>query len=80
MRLFLDPLPLSPCPLVYALCLFLHRCPVNKFFPGSSDGKVSAYKAQDTGLIPGSGGSPEEENGNLFQYSCLENLIDGGAW
>ena len=22
----------------------------------------------------------EEENGNSFQYSCLENSMDGGAW
>ena len=27
---------------------------------------------QETGLIPGSGGSPKEENGNALQYSCLE--------
>ena len=24
--------PLSPCPYVYSLCLFLHCCPANKFF------------------------------------------------
>ena len=36
--------------------------------------------AGDTGLIPGLGRSPGEENGNLLQYSCLENLMDGGAW
>ena len=24
--------PLSPCPWIYSLCLFLHCCPVNKFF------------------------------------------------
>ena len=36
--------------------------------------------AGDTrGLIPGLGKSPEEENGNLFQYSCLENPMDRGA-
>ena len=23
---------------------------------------------------------PEELNGNLLQYLCLENPIDGGAW
>ena len=27
----------------------------------------------DVGLIPGSGRSPGGGNGNLFQYSCLEN-------
>ena len=29
-------------------------------FPGSSDGKVSAYNVGDPGLIPGSGRSPGE--------------------
>ena len=24
--------------------------------------------------------APEEEDGNPFQYSCLKNLIDRGAW
>ena len=32
------------------------------------------------GLIPGSGRSPGEENANPFQYSCLENPMDRGAW
>ena len=49
-------------------------------FPGSSDGKVSAYNAEDPGAIPGSGRSPGEGNGNPLQYSSLENLMDGGAW
>ena len=31
-------------------------------------------EARDTGLIPGSRGSPEVGNGNLLMYSCLENL------
>ena len=33
----------------------------------------------DMGLIPGLGRTPEV-NGNPFQYSCLENSIDRGAW
>ena len=41
-------------------------------FPGSSDGKVSDYNAGDPGLIPGSGRSHGEGNGNLLQYSWLE--------
>ena len=49
-------------------------------FPGSSDGKASAYNARDLGSIPGSGRSPGEGNGNPLQYFCLENLMDGGAW
>ena len=51
-----------------------------KDFPGGSDGKASAYSAGDLGLIPGSGRSPGEGNGNPLQYSCLENPMDGGAW
>ena len=38
-------------------------------FPGSSAGKESACNARDTGLIPGSGRSPGERNGNPSQYS-----------
>ena len=36
--------------------------------------------AGDTGLIPGSGRSPGEGNGNLLQYSCLGNPMERGAW
>ena len=32
------------------------------------------------GLIPGSGRSPGEGNGNPLHYSCLENTMDRGAW
>ena len=32
------------------------------------------------GSIPGSGRSPGEGNGNPFQYSCLDNPMNGGAW
>ena len=48
-------------------------------FPGSSDGKASACNVGDMGLIPGLGRTPGEGNGNLLQYSCLENSMDGGA-
>ena len=46
----------------------------------SSVGKESACSAGDLGSTPGSGRSPDEENGNSLQYSCLENLMDRGAW
>ena len=49
-------------------------------FPDSSDSKESACNAEDLCLIPGSGRSPAEGNGNLLQYSCLENAMDRGAW
>ena len=45
-----------------------------------SDGKATACDAGDLGLIPGSGISPGEGNGNPLQYSCLENSMGGGAW
>ena len=49
-------------------------------FPGGSEVKASACNAGDLGLIPGLGRYPGEGNGNPFQYSCLENPMDGGAW
>ena len=33
-----------------------------------------------TGVIPRSGRSPGEGNGNPFQCSCLGNPMDRGAW
>ena len=49
-------------------------------FPGGSDSKESAYNAGVVDSIPGSGRSPWGEHGNPFQYSCLENPMDRGAW
>ena len=49
-------------------------------FPGDSEVKVSACNVGDLGSIRGLGRSPGEGNGNPFQYSCLENPMDGGAW
>ena len=48
--------------------------------PGGSDGKESACKAGDPGLIPGLGKSSGEGNGTPLQYSCLENFMDKEAW
>ena len=41
---------------------------------------ASAGATGDVGLIPGSGRSPEEGNGNPLQYSCLGNPMDRGTW
>ena len=49
-------------------------------FPGGSDDKESACNTGDWGLIPASDRSPGEGNGNPFQYSCLKNSMDRGAW
>ena len=48
--------------------------------PGSSDRKESARNVEDPDSIPGSERCPGEEDGNLLQYSCLENPMDRGAW
>ena len=49
-------------------------------FPGGSNSKESACNAGDLGSVPGSGRAPAEGNGNLLQYSCLENSMNRGAW
>ena len=36
--------------------------------------------AEYLGLIPESGRTPKEENGNPLQYSCLGNLMDRVVW
>ena len=66
----------------HQICLFL---PSRLWYwcyssPCGSDGKESAHNAGDTGLIPGSGRSLGEGNGNPLQYSCLENSMDRGGW
>ena len=38
---------------------------------------ASPYNAGDLGLIPELGRAPGDGNGNPFQYSCLENPMDG---
>ena len=51
-------------------------------FPGGTRGKKKnpPDNTVDTGSIPVSGRSPGVGNGNLLQYSCLENPMDRGAW
>ena len=49
-------------------------------FPGDSVHKESSYHSGDLGSIPGSGRSLGRWNGNLFQYSCLENSMDRETW
>jgi len=52
-------------------------------FPGDSVVKnppANAGDARDRGSVPGSERSPREGKGNPFQYSCLGNPMDRGAW
>ena len=41
---------------------------------------ADAGDIRNVGLIPGLGGSPGGGHDNPLQYSCLENLLDRGAW
>ena len=41
---------------------------------------ANAEGITDVGSVPGLGRSPGGGHGNPFQYSCLENLMDRGAW
>ena len=59
------------------------NCSFFKDFPGGTVVKnppANSGDARDTGLIPELERSPGEENGNLLQYSCLENSSDRGPW
>ena len=49
-------------------------------FPGDSVVKNPPANAGDMGLTPGLRRFPKEASGHPFQYSCLENPMDRGAW
>ena len=49
-------------------------------FAGGALVKHLPVNVGDTSSILGSGRSSGEGNGNLLHYSCLENLLDRGAW
>ena len=53
---------------------------LNYRLPWWFSSEKSAYNAEDAGLIPGSGRSPGEGNGNPLQYSCLGNAIHRGGY
>ena len=48
--------------------------------PCGSVGIESTCNAGNPDLIPGSGRSPGEGNGNRVQYSCLRHPMDRKAW
>ena len=60
-------------------CIYFVNAEIMGFL-GGSDTKESSCNAEDLDLIPKSGRSPEEGNGNPLQYSCLGNPMDRGAW
>ena len=76
------PLPI-PLKASQQLLLALYIANAHEGFPDDSAVKTppaSAGDARDSGSIPGLGRSPGVGNGNLLQYSCLENSMDKGAW
>ena len=50
------------------------------WLPWWLSGKELICNIEDETLIPGSGGSPGERNGNPLQYSCQRDSIDRRAW
>ena len=48
--------------------------------PSSKESTCNAGATGNAGLTPRSGKTPGGGNGNLLQYSCLENPMDRGAW
>ena len=60
------------------LCISIFRG--SQGFPGGSVAKNLPANAGVVGLIPESGRPPGIEHGHPLQYSCLENLMDRGAW
>ena len=71
-----------PCVLS-SVCLLFHVSLIRALvigFRAHPDGKAPVCNAGDLDLIPGSGRSPGEGNGNPLQYSCLENPMDREAW
>ena len=54
--------------------------PDSKDFPDGSVVKNLPANAGDSGSIPGLGKHTGGGNGNLLQYSCLENPMDREAW
>ena len=82
-----DLCPRKPTPkilinnksVVFFFCVCVCVC-VCLSIVGASDDKESACNVGDWGLISVLGRSSGEENGNPFQYFCLENSMNRGAW
>ena len=71
----------SRCPfrLVCVLCGTFH-CFLSTSWHSGKRICLTMQETWDVGLMPGLGRSLSGGNGNSFQYSCLENPLDRGAW
>ena len=73
------------CPVIHSSSSFLPPLVLNLSvicwmgFPGGLVVKNPPVGAGDSDLIPGSGRSPGEGNGNRLQYSCLGYPMERGA-
>ena len=64
---------------MYLSLIFGYQCALN-WLPRWLGGKESACQEGNAGLIPGSGRSTGEGNGNPLQYSGLGNSMDRVVW
>ena len=78
-QMIISPFSLNFCFFDSSEIRYIFMCLLSIWgFPGGSDGKESVCSTGNLGLIPGSGRTPGEGNGNALQYSCLENPMDRG--
>ena len=64
-----------PCTSYSSLTINFYPLYILGLIADSSVGKESAFNAGDAGLIPGSGRSPGEGIGYLFQYSWASLMV-----
>ena len=64
--------------------MFCFALTISAGFAGGTNGKEPTCKGRrhirDVSSVPELSKSPGGECGNPLQYSCLENLMDRGAW
>ena len=65
---------------LFANYYFLPRKSGTSWLFSSKESTCNAVATGDVDLIPGWGRSPGGGHGNPLQDSCLENLMDQGAW
>ena len=74
-------------PFSYTTCVNVYMCVCVRVWVRASELALvvknlpgNAGDIRDMRLIPGLGRSPGGGHVNPLQYSCLENLMDRGAW
>ena len=74
------PLPLVLLFTFFCVCLYTGILGTSQVVLVVKNPSANAGDITDKGSISGSGRSPGGGHGNPLQYSCLENLMDRGAW